>query len=145
MSSRLGLNDKRRKAVTVAAFQNGTGPLASVEGEKRGIRLGFPHHRLIRDNHGCSRLYFVGDFLGKFWAEMQPRRQLLRLDGATFAGHTHPPACLASGRKLTRLSGRTLQQSKNMTSETIASTNLKRRASDGITIAIHVDRTIRRA
>ena len=51
-------------------FKTERGPLASVEGEKRGIRLGFPHHRLIRDNHGCSRLYFVGDFLAKFWAEM---------------------------------------------------------------------------
>src|SRR5436190_23876912 len=70
-----------------------------------GVSCWLPHDGLICDNHCCSWLDLVRELLGKLGVEMNSGSQLLGLDRPTFAGHTHPSACLASRRELTRFAG----------------------------------------
>jgi hypothetical protein len=100
------------------------------------------HYLLIRDDDRGSRLDLVSELLRKLGVESDSRSQILRLNGTAFATHAHPSARLASGRKLTRFTATAFEQCKYVTTETTSTTNLNRRASDGVAIAINVQRTI---
>src|SRR5918996_1215923 len=76
--------------------------LTSVGCKICGISCWVPHHRLICDDHCCSRLDLIRELLSKLGVKMNSRSQLLRLDRAAFAGHTHPSTGFASGCELTR-------------------------------------------
>src|SRR5262245_37233262 len=120
-------------------------PVASIGGEICGISDWIPHCLLIRNDDCCPRFNFVREFLGKVGVESDSRSQIFCSNGSAFATNAHPPARLASTCELTRLAATAFEQCKDVTAETTATTNINGRASDGVTIAVNVQRTIGRA
>src|SRR5260370_38721416 len=101
-----------------------------------------PPQGRVGHTHVSHRRDFIGFLVRELRTEPQARRKLVRINTAIFTVHSHPPASLPPGRKLTRFAGRAFGQGKNVVAK--PALDLKRRAADWIAVALIVDRPVTR-
>src|SRR5437763_1929767 len=117
--------------------------LRSVRCEYVRLNELLSHNRIIRDNDSCPRFKLVSELVSKVRTEVQPRFQRLGVYRSAFIRHPHPSRFLVSRREPAGLPSRAFEHREHVIPELIApgnslATNLYRRASDRVTVAVDI-------